>query len=128
LADEITRFDRLEITRLGCGYAIASGLYSVVVLDELNPVLNLGLLPVDEVVQVLKSKPEELEMLLVGCPQHLLNCRLAFGNETRHPIAAEQGISGIEVYTGAGKESLPVLGKALQAIGRGVVRISLTAS
>jgi len=49
--------------------AIASGLYSVVVLDELNPVLNLGLLPVDEVVQVLKSKPEELKLLLlVGCP------------------------------------------------------------
>ena len=55
-ADEITRFDKLEARRgwdVAKG-AIASGLYSVVVLDELNPVLDLGLLPVDEVVETLK--------------------------------------------------------------------------
>jgi len=42
-----------------------------------------------------------------------------------HPNAAEQGISGIEIYTGAGKErkSTSALGKALQAIGRGLVKI-----
>jgi len=55
---------------VGAKGAIASGLYSVVVLDELNPVLNLGLLPVDEVVQVLKSKPEELEIIATGRLPH----------------------------------------------------------
>ena len=35
-------------------------------MDELNPVLDLGLLPVDEVVKVLKSKPEELEIIATG--------------------------------------------------------------
>jgi len=67
--------------------AIASGLYSVVVLDELNPVLNLGLLPVDEVVQVLKSKPEGVGIIATGrLPHNICYCRLAFGNETHeHP-------------------------------------------
>ena len=126
-ADEITPFDRLEAQRgwdVAKG-AIASDLYSVVVLDELNPVLNLGLLPVDEVVQVLKSKPEELEIIATGrgAPQQLLDIA-DLHSEMKphyHPNAAKQGISGIEIYTGAGKgKSTSALGKALQAIGRGI--------
>jgi cob(I)alamin adenosyltransferase len=125
--DEITRFDRMEAQRgwdIAKG-AIASGLYSVVVLDELNPVLDLGLLPVDEVVQVLQSKPEELEIIATGrgAPQQLLDIA-DLHSEMRphhHPTAAAQGISGIEIYTGAGKgKSTSALGKALQAIGRGI--------
>lgn len=125
--DEITRFDRLEAKRgwdIAKG-AIASGLYSVVVLDELNPVLDLGLLPHDEVVNVLKSKPEQLEIIATGraAPQQLLDIA-DLHSEMKphdHPIAADQGISGIEVYTGAGKgKSTSALGKALQAIGRGI--------
>ena len=45
-AEEVTKFDRQEAQRgwdIAKG-AIASDLYSVVVLDELNPVLDLGLL------------------------------------------------------------------------------------
>ena len=52
-ADEATRFDRDEAQRgwvIAKG-AIASALYSVVVLDELNPVLELGLLDIDDVVR-----------------------------------------------------------------------------
>ncbi|MBV9388514.1 MAG: cob(I)yrinic acid a,c-diamide adenosyltransferase [Chroococcidiopsidaceae cyanobacterium CP_BM_ER_R8_30] len=125
--DEITRFDRLEARRgwdVAKG-AIASGLYSVVVLDELNPVLDLGLLPVDEVIQTLKSKPEELEVIATGrgAPQQLLDIA-DLHSEMRsheHPTAALQGIKGIEIYTGAGKgKSTSALGKALQAIGRGI--------
>jgi cob(I)alamin adenosyltransferase len=66
--EQITRFDRQEAIRgwdVAKG-AIASGLYSVVVLDELNPMLDLGLLEVEEVVKVLKSKPEELEVIATG--------------------------------------------------------------
>ena len=49
--DEITKFDKQEAQRgwdVAKG-AIASGLYSVVVLDELNPVLDLELLDIDEI-------------------------------------------------------------------------------
>jgi len=125
--DEITRFDKTEALRgwdVAKG-AIASGLYSVVVLDELNPVLDLGLLPVDEVVQTLKRKPEHLEVIVTGraAPQPLLDIA-DLHSEMRphhHSIAEEHGIGGIEIYTGAGKgKSTSALGKALQAIGRGI--------
>jgi len=125
--NEITRFDRLEAQRgwdIAKG-AIASGLYSVVVLDEINPVLDLGLLPLEEVVKTLKNKPEHLEIIATGraTPQALLDIA-DLHSEMRphdHPTALEHGITGIEIYTGAGKgKSTSALGKALQAIGRGI--------
>lgn len=126
-AEAITRFDRAEAQRgwdIAKG-AIASDLYSVVVLDELNPVLDLGLLPVDEVVQTLKNKPEYLEVIATGraAPSALLDIA-DLHSEMKphyHPAAADHHIAGIEIYTGAGKgKSTSALGKALQAIGRGI--------
>lgn len=125
--DEITRFDRMEAQRgwdVAKG-AIASGLYSVVVLDELNPLLDLGLLSVDEVVRTLKHKPEHVEIIATGrsAPAALLEIA-DLHSEMKpqyHPLAEEQGLSGIEIYTGAGKgKSTSALGKALQAIGKGI--------
>ncbi|HLO47472.1 MAG TPA: cob(I)yrinic acid a,c-diamide adenosyltransferase [Kamptonema sp.] len=124
---EITRFDRLEAVRgwdIAKG-AIASDLYSVVVLDELNPVLDLGLLPIEEIVHTLKHKPEHLEIIATGraAPQALLDIA-DLHSEMKphyHPAAAASGITGIEIYTGSGKgKSTSALGKALQAIGRGI--------
>ncbi|MBD1862104.1 MULTISPECIES: cob(I)yrinic acid a,c-diamide adenosyltransferase [Trichocoleus] len=125
--NDITRFDRLEAQRgwdVAKG-AIASGLYSVVVLDELNPVLDLGLLPVDEVVKTLKQKPEHMEIIATGraAPPALIDIANLHSEMKphHHPTAAEQGIDGIEIYTGAGKgKSTSALGKALQAIGKGI--------
>lgn len=126
-AEEITPYDRAEAARgwdVAKG-AIASGLYSVVVLDEINPVLDLGLLPVDEVVRTLKSKPQELEIITTGraAPQELLDIA-DLHSEMKphlHSTAKAQGIKGIEIYTGSGKgKSTSALGKALKAIGRGI--------
>jgi cob(I)alamin adenosyltransferase len=123
-ADEITRFDKLEAQRgwdVAKG-AIASGLYSVVVLDELNPVLDLGLLPVDEVVRTLKRKPEDLEIIATGraAPQPLLDIANLHSEMKPYPNTAH-GIEGVEIYTGSGKgKSTSALGKALQAIGKGI--------
>ncbi|WNZ25114.1 cob(I)yrinic acid a,c-diamide adenosyltransferase [Leptolyngbya sp. NK1-12] len=125
--DEITRFDRLEAQRgwdVAKG-AIASGLYSVVVLDELNPVLDLGLLPADEVVKTLTNKPEDLEIIATGrgAPQPLLDIADLHSEMKayHHPNAVAHGIEGIEIYTGEGKgKSTSALGKALQAIGKGI--------
>ncbi len=125
--DEITRFDRMEAQRgwdVAKG-AIASGLYSVVVLDELNPLLDLGLLPVDEVVRTLQHKPDHVEIIATGrsAPAALLEIA-DLHSEMKpqyHPLAEKQGLSGIEIYTGAGKgKSTSALGKALQAIGKGI--------
>ncbi|MCM0590395.1 MAG: cob(I)yrinic acid a,c-diamide adenosyltransferase [Gloeotrichia echinulata IR180] len=126
-AEEVTPFDCAEASRgwdVAKG-AIASGLYSVVVMDEINPVLDLGLLPVDEVVQTLKSKPQELEIIATGraAPQKLLDIA-DLHSEMKpqdHPTAKALLIEGIEIYTGAGKgKSTSALGKALKAIGRGI--------
>jgi cob(I)alamin adenosyltransferase len=125
--EAVTRFDRLEAQRgwdVAKG-AIASGLYSVVVLDELNPVLDLGLLPIEDVVSTLRRKPAEMEVIVTGrgAPQALIDVA-DLHSEMKphyHPEAQEQGISGIEIYTGAGKgKSTSALGKALQAIGKGI--------
>jgi cob(I)alamin adenosyltransferase len=114
--EEIHRSDRLEAQRgwdIAKG-AIASGLYSVVVLDEINPVLDLGLLSADEVARALKQKPEPQALVDIADLHSEMKPHL-------HPMAAEQGIEGIEIYTGAGKgKSTSALGKALQAIGRGI--------
>ncbi len=125
--DEVTRFDRLEAQRgwdVAKG-AIASGLYSVVVMDELNPVLDLDLLPIDEVVKVIRNKPEHLEIIATGrgAPPSLREVA-DLHSEMRphqHPSALDYGLQGIEIYTGSGKgKSTSALGKALQAIGKGI--------
>jgi cob(I)alamin adenosyltransferase len=125
--DEITDFDRAEANRAWAVAkgAISSDLYSVIVLDELSPTLDLGLLPVAEIVEMLKAKPAHLEVIVTGrdAPAALLEIA-DLHSEMRphhHPQAAAQGIEGIEIYTGAGKgKSTSALGKALQAIGRGI--------
>jgi cob(I)alamin adenosyltransferase len=125
--EEVTRVDGEEAQRgwdVAKG-AIASHLYSVIVLDELNPLLDLGLLPVDEVVSTLKNKPEPIEIIVTGrgTPQPLLDIADLHTESVPHdhPVSREQGIEGIEIYTGAGKgKSTNALGKALQAIGRGI--------
>jgi cob(I)alamin adenosyltransferase len=125
--DEITRFDRLEAQRgwdVARG-AIASGLYSVVVMDELNPVLDLGLLDLEDVIGTLKRKPGHMEVIVTGrgAPQQLIDIA-DLHSEMRphyHDVQLEAGMGGIEIYTGAGKgKSTSALGKALQAIGKGI--------
>jgi cob(I)alamin adenosyltransferase len=125
--EAITRFDRQEAQRGWDVFkgAVASGLYSVVVMDELNPVLDLGLLPIAEVVSTLRRKPDQMEVIVTGrgAPQALIDVA-DLHSEMKphyHPEAQAQGISGIEIYTGAGKgKSTSALGKALQAIGKGI--------
>ena len=133
-AEEASRFDHQEAERgwdIARG-AIASNLYSVVVLDEINPVLDLGLLPTDEVCRILAAKPHGMEVICTGrgAPPELVQLadlqsemrahrRLEPGAETE--ASGERGLDGIEIYTGEGKgKSTSALGKGLQAIGRGI--------
>jgi cob(I)alamin adenosyltransferase len=46
--------------------AILSGKYDIVVLDEVNVAVELGVLTVDEVVPLLDAKPAGVELVLTG--------------------------------------------------------------
>jgi len=128
---EVTRFDKDEAERgwnIAKG-AIASSLYSVLVLDELNPVLDLGMLNIDDVVKTIESRPNGLEIIVTGraAPSPLIRIS-QLHSEMRPRAKADTtnledkfNIGGIEVYTGEGKgKSTSALGKALQAIGKGI--------
>ena len=132
-ADQSTKFDYKEAQRgwdIAKG-AIASALYSVVVLDELNPVLDLGLLSIEEVVNTLTSRPRGMEVIVTGraAPNPLIKVAELHSEMKAHrrpeikndELLFEKNLGGIEIYTGEGKgKSTSALGKALQAIGRGI--------
>lgn len=46
--------------------AIENDEYNLIILDEANIAIELGFIDVDEVVDVLKNKPEEMEIVLTG--------------------------------------------------------------
>ncbi len=132
-AEESNKFDENEAKRgwdIAKG-AIASALYSVVVLDELNPVLDLGLLPVAEVVKSIASRPAGMEIIVTGraAPRELIKVAELHSEmkghrrpdpENSHYVFSDSP-GGIEIYTGEGKgKSTSALGKALQAIGKGI--------
>ncbi|MBO6959884.1 MAG: cob(I)yrinic acid a,c-diamide adenosyltransferase [Prochlorococcus marinus CUG1438] len=131
-ADQVTRFDIGEAERgwnIAKG-AIASSLYSVVVLDELNPVLDLGMLDIKEVVNSLQNRPDGLEIIITGraAPPSLVRISQLHSEMRPRSIGDLSKITrqskftgGIEIYTGEGKgKSTSALGKALQAIGKGI--------
>ena len=131
-ADQVTKSDITEAERgwnIAKG-AIASSLYSVVVLDELNPVLDLGMLNIEEVVKSLQHRPDDVEIIITGraAPSSLI-CISQLHSEMRSRLRGDlnkthrkmNNSGGIEVYTGEGKgKSTSALGKALQAIGKGI--------
>lgn len=46
--------------------AVASGEYMVVVCDEINVAVNLGLIAADDVLEIIDSKPDHVEIVLTG--------------------------------------------------------------
>ena len=46
--------------------AIQNDEYNLIILDEANIAIDLGLIDLDEVVEVLKNKPEDMEIVLTG--------------------------------------------------------------
>jgi len=45
---------------------IQSGKYDIVILDEINYAVNLGLITVEDVLSIIKSKPQEMDLVLTG--------------------------------------------------------------
>jgi len=54
--------------------AVTSGKYDVVILEEVNIALKFGLFPLEAVKELLKQKPEKVELVLTGrdAPQELI--------------------------------------------------------
>lgn len=46
--------------------AISSGDFNVVILDEINVAMSFALVPTDEVVRMLRDKPQHVEVILTG--------------------------------------------------------------
>jgi len=55
--------------------AIVSGIHDLVILDEINCAINLGLLSIDDVVQMVSEKPREVNLALTGrnAPKELID-------------------------------------------------------
>jgi len=45
---------------------VQSGIYDMVILDEINVALNLKIIDINEVVKLIKNKPEHVELILTG--------------------------------------------------------------
>ncbi len=67
-----TKDDEIEIKK---GWelakkAIKNHEYQLIILDEANIAIDMGILDVDEVVKVLKNKPDDMEIVLTGRNAH----------------------------------------------------------
>ncbi len=63
----------IQLVRDGWEFArgrARSGEYDLVVFDEINYVISYGMLPVEEVLDFLATKPPELHLILTGRNAH----------------------------------------------------------
>ena len=77
-----------------CKDKIASGDYDIVILDEITYPLTYGWLDIDEVIETLRNRPENLHVVLTGreAPQPLIDFAdlVTEMREIKHPFT--QGI------------------------------------
>ena len=70
---------------------IAGGEYDVVILDEVNVALDLKLISLEDVLQVIGSKPEHVELVLTGrnAPKEIIELAdlVTEMREVKHPFS-----------------------------------------
>ena len=71
-SDNVSQRDKHEVTK---GWILAqraghSGNYQLIILDEANIAIELGLISLDEMKNFLKNKPQNLEIVLTGRHAH----------------------------------------------------------
>ena len=79
---------------------IASDVYDMIILDEINNMIDYGLIDVEEVIAVLKERPKRLSIILTGRNAHPKIIEMADlvteMKEIKHPykkgIKAQKGI------------------------------------
>ena len=79
---------------------IASGYWDIIVLDEINNAVSLGLLSVDRVLNLIRNKPKKLHIILTGRDVHpdviAVSDLVTEMREVKHPygtgVPAQKGI------------------------------------
>jgi len=49
-----------------CKEKVKSGSYDIIILDEINYAVNLGLVKINDVLEIIQSKPKEVDLILTG--------------------------------------------------------------
>ena len=83
-----------------CKEKIQSEKYDLVILDEINYAVNLGLINLKSVIELIKSKPQKLDLVLTGnhAKQEIIELAdlVTEMKEIKHPfqsgIKAKKGI------------------------------------
>ena len=83
-----------------CKEKIGSGQYDLVVLDEITYTMHYGWIPVEEVIETLRRRPEQLHVIITGryAPQEIIDYAdlVTEMKEIKHPysrgIKAQPGI------------------------------------
>jgi cob(I)alamin adenosyltransferase len=80
---------------------VGSGEYDIVILDEINVALNLKLIKTEDVVELMKSKPKHVELVLTGrcAPNEIIEVAdlVTEMREVKHPYSKGfQARKGIE--------------------------------
>ncbi|MCX7795507.1 MAG: cob(I)yrinic acid a,c-diamide adenosyltransferase [bacterium] len=81
--------------------AVSSGMYDIVVVDEIFPAYNIGLITLDEIIALIERKAENTELVLTGrgAPEEIIKLShlVTEMREVKHPY--KEGIKariGIE--------------------------------
>jgi cob(I)alamin adenosyltransferase len=65
-ADKNLAADALELARK----TVTGGEYDLVILDEVNGAVSMGLIPVDGLLEIMRDKPPQVELVLTGRNAH----------------------------------------------------------
>lgn len=93
----------LDLARRGLDIAkktVTDGIYEMVILDEINVALDFNLIPLAEVLELIKDRPPHVELVLTGryVPQEVIDAADLVSDVTlvKHPyyqgVEAREGI------------------------------------
>ncbi len=92
----------IEKTRIGMDFArdaTTSGDYDIVILDEINVAMSKGVVPVEDVLELLKAKSGDVELVLTGrsAPKEVIDAAdlVTEMREIKHPMK-----KGVEARAG----------------------------
>ncbi|MGI6215915.1 MAG: cob(I)yrinic acid a,c-diamide adenosyltransferase [Syntrophomonadaceae bacterium] len=84
----------IELARKGLEMAkeaVSSGEYDMIILDEINVALDFNLIPLEEVIELIKNKPEKLDLGLTGryAPKEIIELAdlVTEMKEIKHPYS-----------------------------------------